>query len=352
MVIVGSHPCENARSAMHECPGSMRAVVAQRPGGPEVLEVVDVPVPVAGAGEVLLQAHMASVNFADVYRRRGIQAVGFPLIPGLEAVGRVAVVGPGVTGVNVGQRVAAFARGGVSGSYAEFVVAPASTLLVVPDELTDEQAASFPIVGLTAFHALASAARLQPGESVLVTAASGGVGGVAIQVARLLGADVIIAAAGSESRARHGLELGASHALNYSDQDVASGLRDLGFSEGVGVILDGVGGRVRQECFTALGPFGRLVHFGNASAEPEQPLDETLARNRLIGSIGFSLRELRRCRPDSVRASAEKVIDWILESSLRIEVDDVIPLEEARAAHARIESRNVTGKLLIRIAEC
>jgi NADPH:quinone reductase len=328
----------------------MRAVVAQRPGGPEVLEVVDVPVPVPGAGEVLVQAHVSSVNFADVYRRRGIRGVGFPLIPGLEAVGRVAAVGPGVTGVEVGQRVAAFAQGGISGSYAEFMVASASTLLVVPEELTDEQAAAFPIVGLTAFHALVDAARLQPGESVLVTAASGGVGGVAIQVARLLGAGVIIAAAGSEPRAQHGVKLGASYALNYAGQEVASAVRDIGLGDGVDVILDGVGGRVRRECFGALGPFGRLVHFGNASAAPEEPLDDTVARNRLIGSIGFSLRELRRCRPGSVRASGAKIIDWILSSSLRIEVDSVLPLEEARAAHARIESRSVTGKLLLRIA--
>lgn len=331
----------------------MRAIVASTPGEPDVLELREVPRPEPGPGEILVKTRLAAVNFADVNRRRGTHADvtggSFPLIPGLETMGTIARLGSGVSGYAIGQRVAAFARGGSAGSYCEYVVAPAEVALAIPDAVSDEQAAAFPIVGLTAYHLLASVARSRPEDFVLITAAAGGVGTSAIQIGRLLGLARILAAAGSPGRSAHAVALGATHGIDYSKVDLGAAAMAATGGRGVDVVIDAVGGTVRARAYACLAPLGRLVHYGNASGSPEEMPSELEQRSRLIGTSGFSIKALRRARPDLIRASAERILGWMVEGRLRIEVQEVLPLAAAAEAHRRLESRRVTGKLLLRV---
>jgi NADPH2:quinone reductase len=326
----------------------VRAIHALAGGGPEVLEPVDVPVPQPGPDEVQIAVGLAGVNFADVNARRGTYLAG-PATParglGLDVYGHVRAVGAEVEHLRVGQRVAGFA--GTPG-YAEVVVSPARLVWPVPDDVDDETAAAFPVVGHTAYHLLVSAGRLRPAETVLVTAAAGGVGLAAIQLARLLGAGTVVAAAGSAERAAAGVAVGADLAVDYSAGPLAEQLDRAGVGE-VALALDAVGGAVRRSALDCLGLFGRLVHFGNSGGEPESFPAPRELRERGIGVIGLHLNQLRRSAPDRLAGSAEAVLAWLGAGRLRLPVAGVLPLDRAAEAHRLLESRRVTGKLLLAV---
>jgi NADPH2:quinone reductase len=319
------------------------------PGGPDVLRTADVAVPEPGPDDVQIAVRLAAVNFADVNARRGTYrrpGADRPYGLGLDLCGEVSAVGANVRHLAVGRRVAGFAA---TPAYAEFAVAPADLVWPVPAEVGDEAAAAFPVVGHTAYHLLATAARVRAGESVLVTAAAGGVGATAIQVARLLGAGTVIGAAGSPARAAAAVATGADAGVDYS-AGLAGGLRAAAGAAGVDVVLDGVGGAVRRDAFDCLGLFGRLVHFGNASAEQEVlPAPRTL-REREAGVIGFHLQGLRDRRRDLLAESARALFAWMADGRLTIPIAGVLPLSRAAEAHRRLESRGVGGKLLLSVA--
>ncbi|GAB2965665.1 zinc-binding dehydrogenase [Amycolatopsis acidiphila] len=316
----------------------MKAVQAVGAGGPEVLKLVDVAVPEPGPDDVQIAVRFAGVNFADVNARRGtyLPPDAPPRGLGLDCYGEVTAVGRNVRELRPGQRVAGFAT---TAGYAQVVVTPATLVWPVPDGVRDETAAAFPVVGHTAYHLLATAARLQPGESVLVTAAAGGVGTTAVQVARLLGAGRVVAAAGSAARAA---EAGADVSVGYSRLDPGNAGR-------IAIALDGVGGAVRRHALDCLGLFGRLVHFGNSCGEPEElpPLREL--RERELAVCGLHLQRLRRERPDLLAHSAQALLGWLASGRLRIPVAEVLPLEHAAEAHRKLESRQVKGKLLLAV---
>lgn len=326
----------------------MKAVVAVGAGGPEVLRTVDVDEPRPLGSEVVVAARLVGVNFADINARRGVYAPG----PrggearglGLEVLGTVVACGEGASRLRPGDRVAGFSKGP---AYAELVPAEEDLLWKVPPEVSDEQGAAFPVVGHTAFHLLASAARLRSGESVLVTAAGGGVGTTAIQVARLLGAGPITAAAGSGEALALAMECGAGAAIDYS----ASALDDaLAAGGGVDVALDGVGGEVRQQALRSLAVFGRLVQFGNSSGLPETLPSPREMRERCAGVIGFHLTYLRSRRRDLLATSAERLLAWMAGQSLRIVIAGVLPMADVAEAHRRLEDRSVRGKQLLAVA--
>ncbi|HEY3685293.1 MAG TPA: zinc-binding dehydrogenase [Streptosporangiaceae bacterium] len=327
----------------------MKAVRAVAAGGPGVLETADVAVPEPGPRDVQIAVRLAGVNFADVNARRGTyRAPGGPAPRGLglDLYGEVRAVGAAVTRLRTGQRVAGFAA---TPAYAEVAVAHADLVWPVPDEVSDEAAASYPVVGQTAYHLLKTAARLRDGESVLVTAAAGGVGATAIQVARLLGAGTIVGAAGSPERAAEAVARGADAGVDYSASGVAEGMAAAAAAHAVDVALDGVGGAVRRGAFHCLNPFGRLVHFGNASGEPEElPTARTL-RERGITVVGFHLQTLRERRRGLLADGARHLLAWLADGRLTIPVADVLPLNRAADAHRLLESRRVSGKLLLSI---
>ena len=326
----------------------MRAVRAGALGEADVLQLVDVEEPRPAPHEVQIGVSLAGVNFADINARRGVYGSSVPTVSrgfGLDMFGVVREVGAEVGKFTVGQRVTGFAA---SPGYAEVAVAHKDLVWPVPDRVTDEQAAALPTVGSTAFHLLQSAGRLQPGESVLITAAAGGVGSAAIQIARLLGAGLIVGSAGSAERAEHALGTGADAAIDYSSGSTVAALQATTGRTEVDMVLDGVGGKVRQGALECVGLFGRLVHFGNSSGEPEELPGLRLMRERNVGVMGFHLHRLRTEGRERLAASAAMLLGWLETGALRVPVAEVLPLEQAAEAHRLLESRTVRGKLLLR----
>jgi NADPH:quinone reductase len=318
----------------------MRMVQASHAGGPEVLAVQRVEQPTIGADEVLVAVRLAGINFAEVNTRRGTYVRrGGSYGLGRDVLGEVARVGARVRGLRPGQRVAGFSA---SPAYADYARADQSLLWPVPDAISDEQAAALPTVGQTAYHLLTTAGRMGSGESVLITASAGGVGSVAVQLASLLGAGHVVAAAGSAERARGALLWGADEAVAYHELSHPPNL-----AHPMDLALDGVGGSVRRAVLDHISSFGRLVHFGNSSGEPEELPAPRQQRERGLGLIGFHLESLRRDGPSVLARSAELLFAWIADGELTIPVHEVLPLDRAADAHRLLESRRVRGKLLL-----
>ncbi|MCY0879686.1 MAG: NADPH:quinone oxidoreductase family protein [Firmicutes bacterium] len=324
----------------------MHAVVVTAWGGPEVLQWMDWPEPAVGPDDVLIRVQTTSVNFADVKARYGqYHGAGKPpFVPGLDVAGVVEAVGEQVEGVAPGMRVVAFPRGG---SYAERVVAPKELVYPIPDALDWAPAAGIPTVGFTAYQLLATVARITPGESVLIHSAAGGVGTTAIQIARLLGARFIIGTVGDDAKRPVAEEAGADLVVNYRQTSFSEAVKAATDGHGVDVILDAVGGPVAEESLTCLAPFGRLVHFGDASGEVGRiRVSDLHASCRAV--LGYSLGTARRARPASIRPAADHVLQWLQEGRLRVMITREYPLPEAAAAHQWMESRQSVGKIILR----
>jgi NADPH2:quinone reductase len=325
--------------------------MAERPGGTEVLAFHDLPMPKPKADQVLIRVRLAGLNFADIQRRREALIPGgrttYPHHLGREAMGTIAQIGSEVQDFEIGQRVAVLMPGG--GALAEFAVAPASATYAIPDSISDEQGAAFPVVGTTAYLVLTHAARAQRGESILITAAAGGVGTTLIQIARKLGLGPVFAAAGSEERVRYACSFGAHAGVDYGSSRLKESLALLTGNRGVDLALDSVGGALRGEALDVLAPFGRLVQFGNASGPPEITFTADGLRGRSVGVIGFSLGFVLDRLPDLVRAGVGAILSWIEDGSVKIQVEDIVSIESVAEAHRRLEARGVKGKLLFRM---
>jgi NADPH2:quinone reductase len=329
---------------------TMRAVVVPRFGGPEVLEVRELPVPQPKQGHVLIKVAYAGVNYAELMARRGeFHALPMPFTPGYEVSGTIVALGAGVEGFRVGQPVAALT---IQGGYAEYATAQA--VLTFPLDTSDttvdlERAAAFPAVAPTAYDLLANAARLRQGESVLIHAASGGVGCAAGQIARALGARLILGTTSSEEKATY------ARAFGYHQVFLVDGFEQavLEATEGRGVdiALDARGEPTRSRNLALLAHFGRLVVYGNASNNPDKPvLPGDLWRSNK-GVIGYSITSLSQAAPHLVAETVQQVLRLIATGALKIDVSAIFSLEQAAAAHRRIEARSHVGKLLLHVQE-
>jgi len=326
----------------------MRAVVIPRFGGPEVLEVRDLPEPEPGPGEATVDVAYAGVNHAEVLYRRGDIDVPLPFTPGIEVAGHIRALGSGVTGLRAGQPVAALTTVD-SGGYAE-VVRVAAPLVFPLDTLAPDldlaAAAAFPSNTTTALLVLSTVARLQKGERVLIHGATGGAGSVLGQMARALGAGQVIGTVGSPDK------VDAAKALGYDtvllNDGFADALPDATGGAGVDVVVDPVGGEARTRSLATL---GRLVAMGNASNAD----DVTVSANDLWfsgrGVLGFNLALLSARSPGRVRAAGEEALRLVARGAVRVDVTDVLPLDQAAEAHRRIEARAVRGKLVLRARE-
>ncbi|HEX2173603.1 MAG TPA: quinone oxidoreductase [Dehalococcoidia bacterium] len=324
----------------------MKAVRFHELGGPDVLRYEDVPKPLPQPGEALIRVAAAGVNYADTFFRQGKYLVKpqLPQIPGLEVAGTVVAVGDGVREVTSGDRVLALLPRG--GGYAEYVTAPAASLLPVPDELELETAAAIPVQGLTAHHVLSLCGRLSPGESVLVHAAAGGVGSLAIQIARLLGAGTVIATASSQSKLDLARSLGANVTINYREEDFVPRVNEATKGQGVDVIIETVGGDVLTRSLSCLAPFGRLVVAGMASGEASQiAAQRVLAKNQSI--VGYYLMPVIQRHGLADQALAE-LMAWSADGQIQLTISQVRPLAEAAWVHEEIEARRTVGKLVLR----
>jgi NADPH:quinone reductase and related Zn-dependent oxidoreductases len=250
-----------------------------------------------------------------------------------------------VKNLRVGQRVIAFPA---NGSYAEYVVADEALTFAIPDSISTETAAACPVVSFTSYQLLAKVARLAEGETVLIHAAAGGIGTTAIQLAKLLGAGRVIGSVGSAAKAAVALAAGADHAICHDTEDFVEKVRELTDGAGADVILDSISGRVSERSIECLAWYGRLVHFGNASGEIGQI--RTLDLHASCRSVlGFSFGTTRKLRPHLLQDTAGQVIDFLAKGQLDVKIGKVFSLEEAANAHAWVESRQSTGKVLLQV---
>jgi NADPH2:quinone reductase len=323
--------------------GPVRAIRISEWGGPEVLELVeDEPLPEPDEHHVLVRVTSAGINYADTHARENSYLARYelPLIPGAEIAG---VVERDAHGFSAGQRVVAMVG---TGGYAEYAAAPAAATFAIPDGVSDAAALALVIQGLTAWHLYRTSARLAPGESVVVHAAAGGVGSLAVQLAKPFGAGRVIATASSEEKRALALELGADAAVDVTRDDLGDALVEANLGERVDVVLDMAGGHVGEAGLEALAPFGRLVVYGLASREPN-----TVSTGRLLrksrGVVGFWLMHCLRRPAEMIDAPLQDLFERTLTGDLRVVEGETYPLSDVRRAHEDLQARRTSGKLLL-----
>ena len=319
----------------------MRAIVVGALGGPEVLQVREVDRPSADPGETLIQVDRAGVNFSDIGRRRNgwnNPTQPLPVIPGFEVVGRRVSDGARVLGVTTGG----------SGGYAEYAVMPDSLTLPVPEGVSDAAALAAAIQGVTAWGALLSAARLKEGDTVAVMAAAGGLGSLAVQLARLHGASRVIGVASTEGKRRRVLELGADAAVDGDTERLAESIRAANGGAGVDVLLESVGGPVADAALDALAYDGRMVVFGQASGA-SNTVSLNLLMDRSIGVIGYWVTPF--LRGSGGGSAISTILSWVAEGRLRVLEGPSYPVGRASEAHAAIEARATVGKVSLIVDE-
>ncbi len=330
---------------MVQLPAEMTAIEITEPGGPEVLRPASRPLPEPAFGEVLIEVTAAGVNRPDTMQRQGLYPPppGASDLPGLEISGHVVANGPGARRYQVGAAVCALTHGG---GYAEYCVAPETQTLPVPSGLPVTDAAGLPETCFTVWTNAFERARLRAGERLLVHGGSSGIGTTAIQIASALGVRVF-ATAGSPEKCAACERLGAERAINYRDEDFVSVVKEITGGEGVDVVLDIVGGSYLQRNLAALRPEGRLAQIAVQEAAKSQIDLFALMRKRL-SIVGSTLRPQSVDSKARIAAALEEQVWPLVESGLlRPVIDTRLPLEEAAAAHARMEAGRHIGKILL-----
>ena len=319
------------------------AIRIRQTGGPEVLcwEAVDLPAP--APGEATVRHHAVGLNYIDTYHRTGLYPLPLPSGIGLEGAGVVEAVGEGVSEVKVGDRVAY--AGGPIGAYAEVRNIPAHRLLILPDSIGFDTGAAMMLQGLTAAYLLRKTYRVQPGDAVLIHAAAGGVGLIACQWAKALGATVI-GTVGSPAKAELAKAHGCDHVIDYTTENFTQRVRDITGGEGVPVVYDGVGKDTFMGSLDCLRPMGMMVSYGNASG-PVPPVDLILLSQK--GSLFITrptLMTYTAQRADLLELGRE-LFDRVASGQLRIEVNQRYALRDAAQAHRDLEARKTTGSTIL-----
>jgi NADPH:quinone reductase len=320
----------------------MRAVQITEWGGPEVMQIVDVDVPAPARDEVLVRVSRAGVNWADTHQTKNEYVAKFelPLIPGTEVAGVVEHDGGGFT---AGQRVVAMTG---TGGYAEYVAAPAAQTFAIPDGVDDELALALLIQGLTAWHLYRTCGRVREGESVVVISGAGGVGSLAVQLGRHMGAGRVIATASSADKRDLTLELGADAAVDPDADDLTAAVVDANEGRPVDVVFEMAGGRLFDATLRALAPFGRMVTYGIAGKE-QNDLRTGLLMRKSWSVIGFWLFH---CLADPDRLMREPLADLYARAArdeVRAVPGGTYGLSDVRQAHEDLRSRKTRGKLLL-----
>ncbi len=312
----------------------MRAVQIKEFGGPEVLEVVDLPDPEPGPDEVVVEVARAGMNFADTHQRQNqyLAKAELPLIPGGEISGRTPD----------GRRVAAMIS---NGGYAEKVAVPRRALVPIPEDVDDDQAAGVLLQGLTAWALLRISGRLERGESVVVQAAAGGTGTQAVQLAKRYGAGRVIALASTPDKRELALRLGADAAVDSRSEDLAAAILEANGGKQVDIVLEMAGGDAFDACLSVLAPFGRLVTFGIASREPNQIMSQKLMRtSRAV--VGFWIVHLLE-RPDLLGQGITELLEAVASGKLEVVIGGKYGLSNVAEAHRALQDRATHGKLLL-----
>ncbi len=320
----------------------MKAIQVFETGGPEKMQLADVPRPVPGPGQALVRIAAAGVNFIDIYFRTGLYKSDLPVALGSEAAGTVEAVGAGVTEVAPGDRVA-YAM--VRGSYAQYAVAPAWQLVKLPDNLDFQSAAAAMLQGMTAHYLTHSTYALKPGDTCLVHAAAGGAGGLTVQMARMRGARVF-GTVSTEEKARVAREAGAHEAILYTTRDFEAEVKRLTEGRGVDVVYDSVGAATFDKSLNSIRPRGLMALFGQSSG-PVPPFDPTILNAR--GSLFLTRPSLGHyCQTrEELLWRAGDVLGWVASGALKLRIGGTYALADAARAHRDLEGRKTTGKLLL-----
>jgi NADPH2:quinone reductase len=315
----------------------MRAIQITEFGGPEVLQLTELPDPVAPEGGHVIDVSSAGINYADTHQAENsyLAPAELPLVPGGEAVGTTPD----------GDRVVALVAGG---GYAEKSVAFPVASWEVPDGVSDAQALALVLQGTTAWHLLRTSAQLRKGESVVVHAAAGGVGTLAVQLAKRWGAGRVIGVASSDDKRALVKRLGADAVVDSSVDDMNAALREANEGKKVDVVLEMVGGKTFEGSLKALAPFGRLVHFGQAGRDGAPAVDPGQLMARSQGVLGFWLVHMMQ-RPDLMTEAMEGMFAMVQAGELEPILHGEYPLEDARRAHEDIRARGTMGKLVLTV---
>lgn len=320
----------------------MQAIVVERPGEPEVLSFLELDDPEPATGEVVVEVAATGVNFIDIYQRTGLYPMPMPFTPGLEGAGTVTSVGEGVTDWAIGDRVGWSSS---IGSYAEQIALPAHQVVPVPNDVELEVAAAALLQGMTAHYLTHDTFALSEGDRCLVQAGAGGVGLLAIQMAKVHGAEVFTTV-GSEEKAELARAAGADHVILYRDVDFVEAIEEIAGPRPIDVVYDGVGAATFEGGLRVLRRRGMMVTFGNASGpvEPISPL--VLSRN---GSLFLTRPTLfdHVAEPGELQRRARAVFGLITSGRLGVRIDQRLPLAEAAEAHRMLEGRKTTGKVLL-----
>ncbi|MFE5705400.1 zinc-binding alcohol dehydrogenase family protein [Rhodococcus koreensis] len=314
----------------------MRAIQLTEWGGPEVLQVREVPDPTPGPGQQVFEVLAAGVNYADTHTTEGayIAKQELPVIPGGEVLARD----------SAGRRVLGLV---VTGGYAERIAFAPEKMIPVPDEVSDAEALACLVQGATAWHMLRSCAHLQPGETVVVNAAAGGVGTMAVQLAKHWGAGRVIATASTPEKRQLALDLGADVAIDYTtDDDLTAALRDANNGKKVDVVLDATGGPVFDQSLAALAPLGRLVLIGISGHTPATPIEPGWLLSHSVAVIGLWLfRGIDR--PGMLSTAVSEMLELVATGKIKAVIGGTYPLERAADAHHALRDRASVGKLVL-----
>jgi NADPH2:quinone reductase len=322
----------------------VRAMLVKQFGALEQMSLEDLPTPVPGQGEVLIDARAIGVNFPDLLVIEGTYQIlpELPFSPGKEVAGVVRAVGPGVESPNVGERVMAQVE---HGAYREQVLAEANNVAVLPESVGYEAGAAFGLGYLTVYFGLLRRARLEPGEWVLVTGASGGVGSAGVQLAKALGARVI-AVGRTEDKRNFALEQGADHTIEFKPEGFKERVMELTDGHGADVILESVGGELFRACMRAIAWEGRLVIIGFAAGEiPTVKAGHVLVKN--MDLIGVQSSDYREREPESFREAQEELLGLLTHGKIGVQVTATYPLEAAAEALEEIRDSRVLGKVVL-----
>lgn len=325
----------------------IKAIIMEQYGSPDVLQYKEVPIPTISSKEVLIEVKACGVNYADTTKRLGgggVHQSSLPWIPGSEVSGIVRKVGSAVTHISEGDRVVALTIN-TGGGYAQYCKVSASKVFHIPDELPFVDGAAIPVQGLTAYHVLTTQGRLQKGESVLIHAAAGGVGTLAIQLAKYLGAAKIFAAASSDEKLELAKSLGADVLVNYSKENWFEEIQENTEGMGVDLILESIGGQFRIDNFNCLSTFGRMVTFGSASRTSVDINPSTLMA-KCQSLTGFLLGRVLE-RQDLFFESLRQIIELAAQGSIKPVIRNIHPLHMAPELHQLMEQRKTTGKLIL-----
>ncbi|HUV08472.1 MAG TPA: quinone oxidoreductase [Spirochaetia bacterium] len=320
----------------------MKAIQILKNGGPEVLELRELPRPAPAEGEVLVRLRAIGVNFIDTYQRTGLYPVKLPYVPGMEGSGTVEQVGTGVSALKAGDRIA---YTNIPGAYAEYSVIPAGRAVILPDNLDFRQGAAAMLQGMTAHYLATSTFPLKKGDVCLIHAAAGGVGLLLVQIARMRGAR-ILATVSTKEKAVLAREAGADHVILYTEKNFEDEVKSLTEGRGVDVVYDSVGKTTFEKGLNCLRPLGTMVVFGQSSGKME-PIDPAVLGAK--GSLFLTRPILGHYIADrkSLLFRSGDILGWAAAGQLKLSIGQTCALSEAAEAHRNLEGRKTTGKVLL-----